>query len=84
MSGRGAVFTRILRSASSFAAELLQEVEVIGSIVYDDDDHRAVIQNMADGRYDTTGWVEHAPLSELHGVYDELRAGRKMKVLMDL
>lgn len=63
---------------------LLQEVEVIGSIVYDDADYEAVIANMAAGRYQTDGWVEHAPLDALLDVYDELRAGRKMKVLIDL
>ncbi len=63
---------------------LLQEVEVIGSIVYDDDDYRAVIANMADGIYDTTGWVEHARLEDLLQVFEDLRAGRKLKVLIDM
>ena len=63
---------------------LLQEVEVIGSIVYDDADYDAVIANMAAGVYDTTGWVEHATLDGLLDAFDELRAGRKMKILIDL
>ena len=63
---------------------LLQEVEVIGSIVYDDDDYDAVIKNMAAGIYDTTGWVEHAQLDDLLGAFEDLRAGRKMKILIDL
>lgn len=63
---------------------LLQEVEVVGSIVYDDSDYRAVIENMAAGLYDTTGWVEHTPLSGLLDAFDELRAGRKMKILVDI
>jgi (R,R)-butanediol dehydrogenase / meso-butanediol dehydrogenase / diacetyl reductase len=63
---------------------LLQEVEVIGSIVYDDADYAAVIANMAAGLYETTGWVEHAPLSGLLDAFDELRAGRRMKILIDL
>lgn len=63
---------------------LLQEVEVIGSIVYDDADYQAVIQNMANDLYDTTGWVEHTPLAGLFEAFDELRAGRKMKILVDL
>jgi (R,R)-butanediol dehydrogenase / meso-butanediol dehydrogenase / diacetyl reductase len=63
---------------------LLQEVEVIGSIVYDDADYEAVIRNMAAGVYQIDGWVEHAPLSELLTAFDELRAGRKMKILIDL
>ena len=63
---------------------LLNEVEVIGSIVYDDDDYDAVIANMAAGVYDTSGWVEHAPLAALEEAFDELRAGRKLKILIDM
>lgn len=63
---------------------LLQEVEVIGSFLHDDADYAAVIANMAAGLYDTTGWVEHTPLSGLLDAFDELRAGRKMKILVDL
>ena len=63
---------------------LLQEVEIIGSIVYDDDDYDAVIDNMKAGVYDTTGWVEHVSLDDLLAAFDELRHRRKMKILIDL
>jgi (R,R)-butanediol dehydrogenase/meso-butanediol dehydrogenase/diacetyl reductase len=63
---------------------LLQEIDMIGSIVYDDADFDAVIDNMTQGRYETAGWVEHAPLSGLLEAFEELRAGRKMKILIDL
>ena len=62
---------------------LLQEAEVVGSLVYDDD-YDAVIANMAAGVYSTTGWGEHATLHDLDAAFDELRAGRKMKILIDL
>jgi (R,R)-butanediol dehydrogenase/meso-butanediol dehydrogenase/diacetyl reductase len=63
---------------------LLQENEVLTSCVYDDADYSAVIQHMATGAYDTSGWVEHAPMNQLHEAYEDLRAGRKVKVLIDL
>lgn len=63
---------------------LLQEVEVVGSIVYDDADYAAVIAHMDEGIYDTTGWVEHMTLDRLEEAFEELRAGRKMKILIDL
>ena len=43
---------------------LLQEVDVIGSIVYSPQDYDEVIANMVDGRYDTKGWVDHVPLDD--------------------
>ena len=63
---------------------LLQETEIIGSIIYDDADFQAVIAAMDDGLYSTEGWVEHAPLDELLGVFDALRAGERTKVVIDL
>lgn len=63
---------------------ILQEVNVIGSIVYSPQDYDEVIANMADGRYDTKGWVDHIPLDTLLDGFDDLRAGRKMKILVDL
>ena len=44
---------------------LLQEVAVVGSLVYGPDDYEAVIANIAAGIYDTAGWVHHASLDEL-------------------
>lgn len=63
---------------------LLQEVAVVGSLIYTADDYEAVLADMAAGAYDTTGWVDHAPLDDLVTSYDELRAGRRMKILVDL
>ncbi|MBV9818752.1 MAG: 2,3-butanediol dehydrogenase [Solirubrobacterales bacterium] len=63
---------------------LLQETEIVGSIIYDDADFQAVIAAMDQGLYTTDGWVEHAPLDDLLGVFDALRAGEKTKVVIDL
>jgi (R,R)-butanediol dehydrogenase/meso-butanediol dehydrogenase/diacetyl reductase len=63
---------------------VLRERRIQGTICYTGDDYRAVIDLMARGHYDTTGWVDTIPLS---GVLDQgfaqLRAGQKMKLLVD-
>lgn len=46
---------------------------VIGSVDDDDADCQAVIQNVAAGLHDTTGWAGHTPLSGLFEAFDELR-----------
>jgi (R,R)-butanediol dehydrogenase/meso-butanediol dehydrogenase/diacetyl reductase len=63
---------------------VLRERRIQGTICYTGDDYRAVIVLMAQGHYDTTGWVETIPMSGvLEQGFDELRAGRKMKLLVD-
>lgn len=63
---------------------VLKERRIQGTICYTADDYLAVIDLMAKGHYDTTGWVETIPLD---GVitegFEQLRAGRKMKILID-
>lgn len=63
---------------------LLGETSIVGSIVYLDEDYTAVIQAMADGHYATGGWVSHNTLDGLLDAYTDLRAGRQMKILIDL
>jgi (R,R)-butanediol dehydrogenase / meso-butanediol dehydrogenase / diacetyl reductase len=63
---------------------LLQETSVVGSLVYSADDYDATIADMAAGRYDTAGWVDHIPLDALLDGFDDLRAGRRMKIQVDL
>jgi len=47
-------------------------------------DYRAVIDLMSRGHYDTTGWVDTIPLSGVvEQGFEELRAGRRMKLLVD-
>lgn len=63
---------------------VLRERRIQGTICYTGDDYRAVIALMARGHYDTTGWVDTVPMSDvLEQGFEELRAGRKMKVLVD-
>jgi (R,R)-butanediol dehydrogenase/meso-butanediol dehydrogenase/diacetyl reductase len=63
---------------------VLRERRIQGTICYTGDDYRAVIALMAQGHYDTTGWVDTIPMSGvLEQGFEELRSGRKMKVLVD-
>jgi (R,R)-butanediol dehydrogenase / meso-butanediol dehydrogenase / diacetyl reductase len=43
-----------------------------------------VIELVDGGAYPTDDWVEHVGLDEVTGVLEDLRAGRRMKVLVDL
>lgn len=63
---------------------VLRERRIQGTLCYTSEDYRAVIDLMAQGHYDTTGWVETVPLSGvLQQGFEELRAGRRMKLLVD-
>jgi (R,R)-butanediol dehydrogenase/meso-butanediol dehydrogenase/diacetyl reductase len=64
---------------------VLAESRIQGSLCYTSADFAAVIELMAAGHYRTDGWVTHIDLADLHDEgFDALRAGRKMKVLVDL
>ena len=65
-------------------ALLLGEAQIVASLVYTDDDYRQVIESMGRGEITGEGWVDHAPLDDLLTVYDQLRRGERMKVLIDL
>ena len=63
---------------------VLRERRIQGTICYTGDDYRAVIDLMAQGHYDTTGWVDTIPLTGvIEQGFEELRAGRRMKLLVD-
>ena len=63
---------------------VLRERRIQGTICYTGDDYRAVIDLMARGHYDTTGWVDTVPLSGvIEQGFEALRAGQKMKLLVD-
>ncbi len=63
---------------------VLRERSIQGTICYTEADYQAVIDLMARGHYQTTGWVETIPMSHLISEgFEALRAGRKMKVLVD-
>ena len=64
---------------------VLAESRIQGSLCYTSADFAAVIELMANGHYRTDGWVTHIDLADLHDEgFAALRAGRKMKVLVDL
>lgn len=63
---------------------LFGEAQIVGSLTYSDDDYRRVIEGMARGEVSAEGWVDHAPLDDLASVYEALRKGERMKVLIDL
>lgn len=65
-------------------ALLLGEAQIVASLTYTDDDYRQVIDGMARGEISVDGWVDHAPLDDLLEVYEQLRRGERMKVLIDL
>ncbi len=63
---------------------VMNESRIQGSLCYTGADFEAVIALMADGRYDTTGWVSHISITDVIGEgFEALRAGTKMKVLVD-
>jgi len=63
---------------------VLRERRIQGTICYTAEDFQAVIELMAAGHYDTTGWVETIPLTGLiEQGFDELRESRRMKLLVD-
>lgn len=63
---------------------VMNESRIQGSLCYTGADFEAVIALMAQGAYDTTGWVAQIPIGEVvtEG-FEALHAGNKMKVLVD-
>ncbi|MDT3445180.1 2,3-butanediol dehydrogenase [Pseudofrankia sp. BMG5.37] len=60
------------------------EIELTGSLGYAPGVFRRVIDLIAGGAYPTAGWVEHVELNDLRAALLDLRAGRRIKVLVDL
>ncbi|MCK9930628.1 zinc-binding dehydrogenase, partial [Frankia sp. Mgl5] len=61
-----------------------KEIELTGSLGYGPGVFSRVIELIAGGAYPTAGWVDHIELHNLHSALDDLRSGRRMKVLVDL
>jgi (R,R)-butanediol dehydrogenase/meso-butanediol dehydrogenase/diacetyl reductase len=63
---------------------VMSESGIRGSLCYTGEDYARVIELMARGHYDTTGWVEHIGMDEVvEEGFEALHAGTKMKVLVD-
>jgi (R,R)-butanediol dehydrogenase / meso-butanediol dehydrogenase / diacetyl reductase len=63
---------------------VMNESRIQGSLCYTAADFEAVIALMAQGSYDTTGWVTEIALDEvIEEGFEALHAGTKMKVLVD-
>lgn len=77
-----AIYDRAIET--SLLQLVLREARIQGTLCYTADDYRAVIDLMARGHYDTTGWVETIAMGDvLAEGFEALRAGQKMKVLVD-
>jgi (R,R)-butanediol dehydrogenase/meso-butanediol dehydrogenase/diacetyl reductase len=63
---------------------VMNESRIQGSLCYTSADFEAVIDLMARGMYDTTGWVTSIPIEDVVDEgFEALHAGEKMKVLVD-
>jgi len=63
-------------------ALVMSETEIAGALAYLPEDFDAVIAAMADGAYDTTGWVEEIDLDGVVDAIGALRAGKGAKFLV--
>lgn len=61
---------------------MMLETEVVGAVGYSHDEFDAVIDAMARGVYDTTGWVQEMELGQAEEAIRALRTGAGAKVLM--
>jgi (R,R)-butanediol dehydrogenase/meso-butanediol dehydrogenase/diacetyl reductase len=58
------------------------ETEIVGSVGYRPAEFDAVIAAMANGVYDTTGWVQEIPLTGIVDALHALRSGTGAKILI--
>ncbi|MBV2153429.1 zinc-binding dehydrogenase [Kitasatospora sp. SUK 42] len=63
---------------------MMTETEIIGAVGYRPEEFDAVIAAMADGVYDTSGWVKELPLEGLIDALHSLRAGVGGKILLQV
>ncbi|XIE81564.1 zinc-binding dehydrogenase [Streptomyces sp. SBR177] len=63
---------------------MMGEREIVGAVGYRPEEFDAVIAAMADGVYDTTGWVQERPLEDLVDALHALRGGVGGKILLRL
>jgi (R,R)-butanediol dehydrogenase/meso-butanediol dehydrogenase/diacetyl reductase len=60
------------------------EIELTGSLGYSRQTFARVADLVAAGVFPTAGWVEHLPIEKVQAAFEDLRSGRRMKVLIDL
>ncbi|MDE0572073.1 2,3-butanediol dehydrogenase [Demequina sp. B12] len=60
----------------------LGERDIVGTMAYLPEDFDAVIQAMASGVYDFTGWVETIGVDDIHSAVERLRSGAGAKILV--
>ncbi|MET9794829.1 2,3-butanediol dehydrogenase [Nocardiopsis alba] len=60
----------------------MAETEIVGAVGYRPEEFDAVIAAMADGFYDTTGWVQELPLESAVDAIRSLRTGIGGKILL--
>lgn len=61
---------------------LMTETAIVGTLAYTQADFDGVIAAMADGIYDTTGWVETVGLDDVVPSFARLRGGAGAKILV--
>jgi (R,R)-butanediol dehydrogenase/meso-butanediol dehydrogenase/diacetyl reductase len=61
---------------------MMAEAELVGAVGYRPEEFDAVIAAMADGLYDTTGWVREMPLDDVVDAIHALRGGSGTKILI--
>ncbi|MFF7292589.1 2,3-butanediol dehydrogenase [Microbacterium sp. NPDC008134] len=61
---------------------VMGETEIAGALAYLPEDFDAVIAAMAEGVYDTTGWVQDVPLDGVVDAIHALRGGAGAKILV--
>ena len=64
---------------------MIDEIELRGSMGYEQGVYEAVIDLMDQGHYPTNGWVEHIPWTAVvEEGFEPLRRGERMKVMVDV
>ncbi|MFG3258672.1 2,3-butanediol dehydrogenase [Streptomyces sp. NPDC048172] len=63
---------------------MMGETEIVGAVGYRPEEFDEVIAAMADGVYDTTGWVRELPLDDVVTALHSLRGGVGGKILLQL
>ncbi|MGW5107470.1 zinc-binding dehydrogenase [Nocardia sp. NPDC004123] len=63
---------------------MMAETEIVGAVGYLPEEFDAVIAAMANGIYDTTGWVREIPLTGVVDAIHALRSGTDAKILIQL